>query len=87
MSMTEGNSGPSTVRRVVTGVDAAGRSVVNSDGPAPIVVQRPNGTRLYGLWATDVTPPALDGPDLCGQPYVDVLTMSGPTVTTNLGPS
>src|SRR5580692_8174442 len=34
-----------TIRRVVTGVDASGRSVVNSDGPAPVVVERPNGTR------------------------------------------
>jgi mannose-6-phosphate isomerase-like protein (cupin superfamily) len=73
MNATDSNETPSgvTVRRVVTGVDASGRSVVNSDGPAPVVVENgPNGFRLIGLWSTDGTPPALSGEDLAGPPYV-----------------
>ena len=59
-----------TVRRVVTGIDAAGRSVVQSDGPAPVGRDSSDyGSRLFELWATDGTPPSLDGPDLTGLPF------------------
>jgi mannose-6-phosphate isomerase-like protein (cupin superfamily) len=39
------------VRRIVTGVDADGRSVIVSDGPPP-----PSDSVIEALWATDGTP-------------------------------
>lgn len=46
------------VRRIVTGHDAQGRSIVTEDGPAPSVHTNPKrvGYVLTQLWATDQTP-------------------------------
>lgn len=46
------------VRRIVTGHDAQGRSIVTEDGPAPSVHTNPKrvGYVLTQLWATDRTP-------------------------------
>ena len=46
------------VRRIVTGHDAMGRSIVTEDGAAPSVHTNPKrvGYRLTQLWATDSTP-------------------------------
>ena len=41
----------SKLRRIVTGIDAEGRSVFVSDGPPP-----PTGTVINALWATDGIP-------------------------------
>ena len=46
-------------RRIVTGHDAAGESIVLSDGPTPRTVERPrpNGvTAFHEIWVTDQTP-------------------------------
>jgi hypothetical protein len=45
-------------RRIVTGHDANGRSVVVSDGPATNTVGS-----LTNFWATDATPARIDAPD------------------------
>jgi hypothetical protein len=53
------------VRRIVTGRDAAGRSVFVSDGPTPAVrevTERP-GYRVSNVWATLDTPVRIDQPD------------------------
>lgn len=53
------------VRRIVTGHDAEGRSVIQEDGPAPAVKtipQRPD-YRLTNLWVTRQTPAPVDAPD------------------------
>lgn len=44
-------------RRVVTGHDANGRSIVISDGPPPVVHDTPGGDALFvEVWRTDAMP-------------------------------
>ncbi len=46
-----------SVRRVVTGHDAAGKSIFISDGPTPHVFQRTKGSAIvHELWETTRTP-------------------------------
>ena len=45
-----------TPRRIVTGHDAAGRSVVLSDTPAPTTESLDNGAAFHEIWATSNTP-------------------------------
>lgn len=54
-----------SIRRVVTGHDAAGRAVVVSDAPAACILQRPNrpGVTLTNFWQTHETPAPFDGPE------------------------
>jgi quercetin dioxygenase-like cupin family protein len=47
-------------RRVVTGHDAAGRSVVLSDGPAPRSQARADGATFHDLWTTAAMPAPID---------------------------
>src|SRR5262252_9948963 len=48
---------PKPIRRVVTGHDAAGRSVFVMDGPAPHVYCRSPGSAVVTeLWETQATP-------------------------------
>jgi hypothetical protein len=48
---------PKTVRRVVTGHDAAGRSTFLIDAPTPHVFQRTTGSAIvHELWETTATP-------------------------------
>jgi len=49
------------VRRVVTGNDAQGRSVVLYDSEAPARHIRPNGTHFVELWTFDTSPAPLAG--------------------------
>lgn len=48
----------STVRRIVTGHDAAGKAVVLQDGPAPAVLRNPARGDYFSaqIWATQATP-------------------------------
>jgi len=60
-----------TIRRVVTGHDATGASVIVSDAPAPAVHAIPNrpGYAVTQLWNTDAVPaPIDDGADPTGRP-------------------
>ncbi len=43
-------------RRIVTGHDEAGRSVVLSDGPTPTTESLDNGAAFHEIWATADTP-------------------------------
>ena len=45
-----------TLRRVITGVNTAGRSMVVHDGPADPRIEYANGTGLYEIW-TDLAGP------------------------------
>jgi len=48
---------PRKIRRVVTGHDAAGRSVFIIDGPSPHVFKRSKGSAIvHELWETAATP-------------------------------
>ncbi|WNG37398.1 cupin domain-containing protein [Archangium minus] len=53
----------SPVRRVVTGHDAQGRSIVVSDGAPPVVIRAKEipGLAFHEIWATMSTPAALEG--------------------------
>jgi quercetin dioxygenase-like cupin family protein len=57
-----------SVRRVITGFDASGRSVFVEDAPAHVVTSpaRP-GLRHSHLWATGRTPAPVDAPDPCSE--------------------
>lgn len=58
------------VRRVVTGHDADGRSIVVSDSPATSVLSRESrpGVALTDLWATEDDPEIVDGGDPVARP-------------------
>src|SRR5437667_8577737 len=48
------------VRRVVTGHDENGRSVIVSDGPPPVTRELPEDrAAFYEIWSTDETPAPL----------------------------
>ena len=51
------------IRRIVTGHDAKGRSIIVSDGPSPHVLRLPgrDDFALTNLWVTDATPARNDG--------------------------
>ena len=51
------------IRRIVTGHDEKGRSVILSDGPSPHVLALPGRPdfALTNLWVTDTTPASNDG--------------------------
>jgi mannose-6-phosphate isomerase-like protein (cupin superfamily) len=53
------------VRRIVTGHDSEGKSIVLSDGPSPHVLENPTqqGRGLTDLWRTDATPASNGGND------------------------
>ena len=48
------------VRRVVTGVDGAGRAVIRSDGPPPVLVEAPTGLAVGELLWLDGAPAGVD---------------------------
>lgn len=49
-----------SIRRVVTGLDAQGRSTVISDGPCPHVRRSTREIAFTEIWATPSTPPEQD---------------------------
>jgi len=59
------------IRRVVTGVNAEGRSVVCSDDVERVALSFPHlpGFEITRLWCTDRTPPDQAGEDLTLQPW------------------
>ncbi|MGH7311017.1 MAG: cupin domain-containing protein [Candidatus Rokuibacteriota bacterium] len=68
------------IRRVVTGHDARGRSVIVSDGPSPHVLTIPGRTDfgLTNLWVTDATPASNEGhADAAARPVVLEPPMGG----------
>ena len=60
-------------RRVVTGHDASGKAIVESDQLASQFLERPNrpGVRLTNFWLSDGTPAEYDGPtETCKGPFI-----------------
>jgi hypothetical protein len=53
----------STVRRIVTGHDEQGNSVVLSDAPAPRTSEVP-GARFWEVWSTDRAPALIQSKEL-----------------------
>ena len=51
---------PSIPRRVVTGHDQRGVSVLADDGPVPVVRTAPDGALFYEVWATDAMPAPIE---------------------------
>src|SRR3954454_4621535 len=51
---------PSLARRVVTGVNAEGRSTIVSDTETPTWVRRPTGSVIMDLWSTQSMPIHVD---------------------------
>lgn len=71
MSEDDSHAPRGAIRRIVTGHDAAGRSIVTEDRPAPSVHTNPRrvGYRLTQLWMTDATPaPVGNEPDPTSRP-------------------
>lgn len=68
------------IRKVVTGLDSDGHSVVSADGPAPVVKAVHAGDDhlvVTELWAADGTP-ELQGPDpTSAEPEVDMALAAG----------
>jgi quercetin dioxygenase-like cupin family protein len=50
----------STPRRIVTGHDDQGRSIVLSDGPTPTSRDLPTGVTFHEIWSTGDTPAPID---------------------------
>jgi len=73
---------PSIPRRVVTGHDERGVSVVASDGPVPVVRTAPDGALFCEIWGTATTPApvAAAEPD----PTLDALTVPPPPNGTKI---
>lgn len=60
--------GTKLVRRVVTGLNSEGRSVIVSDGKPPNRVQRPTGIMITELWRADALPTDVaDAPEENGE--------------------
>ncbi len=60
------------IRRIVTGHDAEGRSILQEDGPAPNVFRPSHSPNvgLTNLWLTDTLPASTaDGADPTAQPF------------------
>lgn len=69
------------VRRIVTGVDAAGRSRIVEDGPSPAMqaLEARPGYRNNNLWRTLGADASVDAPDTIGE-HLGVLPPPGGTV-------
>lgn len=67
---------PINPRRVVTGHDARGVSVIAADGAVPGTSAVPGGTLFYPLWATDATPAPVDA--TAADPVADPLSVPPP---------
>lgn len=59
------NSKPTGLRRIVTGHDKNGNSIIIKDGPTPGVKTTPNrpGVVIHNMWTTTSAPSRFDEPD------------------------
>lgn len=75
---------PRPVRRVVTGHNAQGQAVIQSDAPADRVFDKlgPEGLVFHELWNTRETPARIDAAS--GQPQEDRLALSPPSHGTRI---
>lgn len=72
------------VRRVVTGHDAAGRAIIQSDSAAPRVQQigGPAGPMFHEVWNTTATPVPIDAAS--GEPHEDGIKLAPPKGGTRI---
>ena len=71
------------VRRIVTGHDAKGRAIIQSDAPAERVMTLPhNGPTFYEIWNTRETPARIDRSG--GEPHEPGVTLSPPPLGTRI---
>jgi quercetin dioxygenase-like cupin family protein len=56
---------PGKVRRIVTGLNAAGRSIIVSDTQLPAAQSAPGERVRAGMWVTDRSPASNTSPDPC----------------------
>ncbi|MFT3797367.1 cupin domain-containing protein [Microbacterium sp.] len=70
-------------RRIVTGHDDAGVSIVVSDGPVPVTRELPeDGVAFHEVWVTDTTPAVIGaGPE---DPTAGAITVPPPTHGTRI---
>lgn len=78
-----GDAGFRVPRRIVTGHDATGTSVIVSDGPVPVTRELPqDGVAFHEIWVTD-TAPALIGAG-ADDPTTGTITVPPPTHGTRI---
>jgi hypothetical protein len=78
-----GDLGP--VRRIVTGVNGAGRAAIQSDGIPPQVHTLPdNGPTIYEIWSTRQTPAPIAATDGEPLPPEEGLTLAPPRNGTRI---
>lgn len=72
------------VRRIVTGHDAAGKAVIQEDGPAPRVqrIGGETGPLFHEIWNTRATPAPIDAAS--GEPHEDGITLAPPRNGTRI---
>ena len=75
---------PSPVRRIVTGHDPEGRSVVQEDGPPPrsVTLGGESGTTFHELWSTSRAPAPIDAAS--GEPAEPGLSLLPPPNGTRI---
>ena len=71
-------------RRIVTGHDAQGRSVIQQDGPVPRVqrIGGPHGPLFFEVWNTQETPARIDHQS--GEPKEDGIQLAPPANGTRI---
>src|SRR5579862_2730469 len=72
-----GGSMPGKVRRIVTGLNAQGKSTIVSDSQLPLANVAPGERIRAGLWITESSPASSTAPDL----VADGVTKSIPPTT------
>lgn len=76
------DSKPTGIRRIVTGNDKNGNSVIIKDGPTPGVKTTPNrpGVVIHNLWTTTGAPSRFDEPDETASPDLPLIPPEKGTV-------
>lgn len=68
---------PGKVRRIVTGLNQAGKSVIVSDGSLPAADIAPGEMTRAGLWITDRAPATNEGADPCPDGEINLIAPTG----------
>ena len=73
-----------SVRRIVTGHDAAGRAIIQQDGPVPRVrrIGGEQGPQFFEVWNTQTTPAPIDRAS--GEPPEDGILLAPPRNGTRI---
>src|SRR5690349_6864504 len=68
---------PGKVRRIVTGLSSAGRSIIASDSYMPAADLQPGDRLRAGMWRTESSPASNDSPDPCPDGVIDHIAPRG----------